>query len=316
MKYLYILISLLTGIVCKSQNLVPNPSFETYTICPNSGNQIEYAVPWNAATLNSSTEYFNSCSSGISGVPHNLSTGFQYAHSGNAYAGLIFYVGTNIREYLQVQLINPLVQNKIYYIEFYTNLSSVNWSSPCNNIAANLSMTRPYTSNYGDLQSLTPHIMISGNPVITDTLNWVQISGCYTAQGGEEYITIGNFFDNANTVSTGSTNASYYYIDDVRVEEISGTCVTGVNELAGHHYVNLFPNPNNGLFSIAYNFVDNNHVFKLYDLMGKKTSEKTLSGNEGIESINLHDMVPGIYFYKVLDENGNMLFSGKLVISE
>ena len=51
----------------QSQNLVPNPSFETYTACPTAGSQIYYANPWTGPTTNS-TGYYNSCSS-ASGVP-------------------------------------------------------------------------------------------------------------------------------------------------------------------------------------------------------------------------------------------------------
>jgi len=39
-----------------------------------------------------------------------------------------------------------------------------------------------------------------GNPVITDTLNWIKISGIYAANGGEDHIIIGNFYDDARTL--------------------------------------------------------------------------------------------------------------------
>lgn len=80
---------------------MPNYSFETYTLCPNNNSQIESSFPWTAATLNSSTDYYNSCSSGSgTGVPQNINSSFQYARSGNAYAGLIlFHVTGNIYKY-------------------------------------------------------------------------------------------------------------------------------------------------------------------------------------------------------------------------
>lgn len=78
----------------------------------------------------------------------------------------------------------------------------------------------------------------------------------------------------------------------------------------------VYPNPNNGTFNIAYTFQENTHTFELYDLMGKKVTEKTLSGNDGVEKINLSNINHGIYFYKVIDVNGKMLFSGKVAISK
>ncbi len=304
MKYIHLFIYLLFFLIAKTQNLVPNPSFETYTMCPNSGNQIEYAIPWNAATTNSSTDYFNSCASGISGVPYNL--GFQYARTGNAYAGLIFYVGTNLREYLQVQLNTAMIPNSVYYVDFYVNLSNVNWSSPCNNIAANFSATRPFTNNFGELQSLIPHIMLQGNPVISDTMNWVQISGCYTAQGGEEYLTIGNFFDNAHTTITGTNTASYYYIDDVRVEEIAGTCVAGIHESSFlSEAVRVYPNPTSDIVNITAPTFTNKDLttIKLTDITGKEILAIPYK-----EQINISNLEKGIYLMNIYRNNQLLAF--------
>lgn len=53
----------------------------------------------------------------------------------------------------------------------------------------------------------------------------MQVSGTYVASGGEKYITIGNFNNDANTdtvktdTSLSSGNICYYYIDDVTVAE-------------------------------------------------------------------------------------------------
>jgi len=67
----------------------------------------------------------------------------------------------------------------------------------------------------------TPQIQLYGNPVVLDTLDWVKVGGIYTAHGGEQYITIGNFQDdkNTDTISIESTddNGAGYGIDDVSV---------------------------------------------------------------------------------------------------
>jgi hypothetical protein len=69
------------------------------------------------------------------------------------------------------------------------------------------------------------HIYKFGNPVIKDTLKWIEISGIYKANGSEQFIIIGNFKDSLNTkVDTinpsGFALATYYMIDDVSVEPI------------------------------------------------------------------------------------------------
>ena len=73
--------------------------------------------------------------------------------------------------------------------------------------------------------NVTPQIVNTAGNFITDTLNWMKVSGSFTATGNEQYLTIGNF---ANDVSTNTVvvNASagvtivYFYIDDVSLEEI------------------------------------------------------------------------------------------------
>ncbi len=208
-----------------TQNLVPNPSFETYTACPTGSSQIYDATPWTGPTYNS-TDYLNVCSS-LMGIP-NAGVGYQYARTGNAYAGFWGYeqIGGNYREYLQAPLMNALVGGKCYYIKFYTNLLNGNSSNnigAINNIAAHISnVTYATTASSGNVLSLVPHALKFGNPIIKDTLDWVEVSGIFTATGGEDHIIIGNFKDDAQTDTSANyyssfSGGAYYYIDDVSV---------------------------------------------------------------------------------------------------
>ncbi|MBS1635300.1 MAG: gliding motility-associated C-terminal domain-containing protein [Bacteroidetes bacterium] len=221
MRVLLFCIFILSVQLLKSQNLVPNGSFETYTLCPNASSEIQSAVPWQTASAVSSTDYFNACSS-LLNVP-NIPGGYQQAHSGNAFAGLWFLQTPNYREYLQVQFTSSLVAGKTYYVEFFVNLQD-QMQNAVNNIAANISVTPP-NAPVGLIQSLTPHIINVGNPIINDSINWTKVSGCYLAQGGENYITIGNFFSDAATTIypiNAPPAAAYYFVDDVSVSEIKG----------------------------------------------------------------------------------------------
>jgi gliding motility-associated-like protein len=219
MKYIYIYILIVNCICINAQNLVPNYSFENYTACPMSSSQVPLAFPWVAATSTCSTDYYNACSSALN-VP-NYTGGYQLAKTGVAYAGMWFLQSPNLREYLQVKLDSTLKSNKCYYVKFYVNQPDYITES-INNIGANLSAIPPYSASY-NVQNLPVHILNTGNPIISDSINWVKISGYYTALGGEQYLTIGNFFNDANTNISGTftTNAqAYYFIDDVTVEEV------------------------------------------------------------------------------------------------
>ncbi len=71
-------------------NLVPNAGFEDYTQCPDNWDQLNRVKDW--FNVNGQTpDYWNSCdTSDLASVPYNKA-GFQYAATGNAYAGLLIY---------------------------------------------------------------------------------------------------------------------------------------------------------------------------------------------------------------------------------
>ena len=213
MKYLLTYLFIILAFYSKAQNLVPNYSFENYSACPlTAGGQVTLAIPWGSATSTCSTDYFDYCSSSIF---------TQAPRTGSGYTGLYFYGMSDTREYLQVKLDSFLKVNKCYYVEFYVSLSEY-MTEAVNNIGANLSIIQPF-GILPNLQSLPAHILNIGNPIINDSINWVKVSSYYTALGGEQYLTIGNFFNNINTsvIGVNPTNGqSYYYIDDITVEEV------------------------------------------------------------------------------------------------
>ncbi len=219
-------------------NLVPNHSFENYTSCPSEPSQLPLAIPWTAPTNNSS-EYFNVCATNpYYGVPDQVYN-FQEAYSGNAFIGgyLCQSPGSNIREYAQVLLLSSLVAGQCYFVEFFANRAAGIGKYAVNNIACSFTNTAVNNTGTGFVLNLTPHVLAFNNPIITDTINWVKISGIYTAIGGEQYITIGNFANDANTnILTVEDNlsfqAAYYFFDDVSVipvDSISG----GMSAYAG-----------------------------------------------------------------------------------
>lgn len=200
-----------------AQNLVPNPSLEIYNPCPppavGMGGPLE-AAPWVSAG-GGTADYFNACADPIwRGVPDNFQ-GWQPAHTGVAYAGIYLRTQSgNYREYLQVQLLQPLEADVCYKIGFWIN--NCNLSCGCNQIGALLS------ENTDAGPGMNPTVDWGGS-FFTDTVQWVYIFDFFTAAGGEEYITIGNFYNDANTqLAPGCQGPpyAYYYIDDVAVEEV------------------------------------------------------------------------------------------------
>ncbi len=214
-------------------NLVPNYSFESYAVCPSSSSL--YDVLNNKPDFwykpdKRGAAYCNSCASLISniGVPDNRTEGghsFQYAKTGVAYIGMFYFNGpsSNQRNYFQVKLIDSLRKGRCYYAECFVNLAdSQRYASN------NQSMLFTNAAIYADTAAgiavipANPQITNYNNPVIKDTQQWVKVSGIFTAQGGEQYLTLGNFkYDNQTNyqqvlVNFNSTGA-VYYVDDVSV---------------------------------------------------------------------------------------------------
>lgn len=202
----------------KSQNLVPNPSFENATGDPPchvvqtkeefSNNMQNWIMP----TTGTSDIYSTDCM--------YLTIGQQAPRTGNIMCAFITYgafSSFSYREYLQVQLTHPLIIGKKYYAEMYVSLADLS-TYACNNIGMAFSDKQISSTDAGVIP-FTPQIKSLN--IITDTVNWFKISGIFTATSAARYLTIGNFNDDVSTASTTLNTSnlfSYYYIDDVFVE--------------------------------------------------------------------------------------------------
>jgi len=212
-------------------NLVSNPSFEIIYSCPSGGDQIDSAVGWGTLISGGggNPELYHTCCTYpfICGVPFNAGNlSFQFPHSGDAYAGIdaaiCFYVD-NFREYIQSKLKKGLSTGHVYCVKFYASLSDHSFA-----------FIKPLGVYFddGSVSALPPHGLAVVTPQVynvtqplNDTINWMKIEGSFVATGNEEYITIGNFFSDANSgigfFGTPTSWGAYYYIDDVSVIDIS-----------------------------------------------------------------------------------------------
>lgn len=221
----------------QAQNLVPNPSFENYNTCPDFVGQFAYADQW-VNPNGGSPDLFNTCTNCASFwgadicIPNNI-FGDQFPRTGDGHAGLyVYWQGfANLREYLQVQLSQPLVAGTEYELTFYVSLgeSVINGIDELGGFVSTTPVNN--AGNMTTITGITPQV-VANTPVL-DQVGWTQITGTFIATGGEQYLTIGNFEDDVNTTLT-STNGtgyhhSYYYVDDVSLIatplEISGDSV-------------------------------------------------------------------------------------------
>ncbi len=208
-------------------NIVPNPGFERFSGAPIGwsykgsyfGEVVKY---WFSATTASPDVY----GQGVH-VPMDWAEkgfGAQKARNGKSMAGLTLFGCTNgkphCREYIEIQLSEPLVIGQAYYVEFWT--THLSKSLQINNLGAYFSVS--------EIKRSTDEILIREAQVKAPDIiaapggKWVKVSGQFVAKYEAEFILIGNFSDDTNTLSVApredSYNYAYYYIDDVLVKKI------------------------------------------------------------------------------------------------
>lgn len=209
-------LSLLPCSIAFSQNLIPNPGFEDQLYCPNSSSELIYAVPWYSPS-NATPDLFHECATAPSfGVPNNF-FGYQPAHSGAGYAGGYWRImNFDSREYIASPLLEPLIAGHHYNVSFWVNLPELYCG--INQGGAYFSENAIDQDNV-DIINVIPQISSIGT-YLNDYETWVKISGCYEAEGGEQFITIGNFAATSNSPFDPACNLNdkaYYFIDDVVV---------------------------------------------------------------------------------------------------
>lgn len=311
MKRLLFIVLCVMQLALKSrcQNLIVNGSFENITNCPWGVGQISFVPVWSSANSYLSPSLFNSCASlsGSVSVPVNSDSllGYQIANSGNGYSGINVYQDTNPFpiDYLQTQLTDSLDSGKFYCLTFYASL--LNYSTWGVDALGAYFDKQPSTicSTFTCVLTYTPQVSNPAGNILLDTVNWMKIEGCFQAQGGEKYMIIGNFKDNANTQKAinkpgGFNWSTYYYIDDVSLYEDS---TLGMKKKEVENYFSVFPNPADDKISIS----SKNEISEteLCDMNGE-----ILLRNKFTSNIDVSDLSTGIYMLKCSFVNGEFKY--------
>lgn len=242
MKYWLVILFILSGLIIRGQNLVPNPSFENYNQLPCNLNKDfiqDFLVDW-LQPIPSSTDYWHSnidigCDLNPISIERNPRTG-------SGMVGLITtYIYQNLtdeyKEYVEVKLSQTLTVGKLYCGEFYTFNANyiLNFGvGPGSDILAsnNISMAfsdtlvfYPVTSDSRDNLVTPGSVKIREREIIPADNNWHRIEGCFVADKNYEYLLIGNFdsVDSTLFVRDGNTRdlaTAYYFVDDVSLVEL------------------------------------------------------------------------------------------------
>lgn len=211
----------------EGENLVPNGSFESTDGKVKKLGGIESATGWTSPT-GARADLFTPSKVPEINVPENL-YGKEEAREGSNYAGFVgFSYGNKVpRSYVMVKLDAPLKKGMKYCVKFHVSLAEAS-KYASNQIGANLSK-KPFATDEKTIIKDVAHILHpeNDNKKLNQTFNWEQVCGTYEAEGGEKYLTIGNFVADADTRSENNKKpkdmkidqviAAYYYLDEVSV---------------------------------------------------------------------------------------------------
>lgn len=300
------------------QNLVPNGHFDTYTNCPTSTLQISYATGWE--TYGGSIEYLHECGTNPAITVPSNSFGFQYATGSESggYAGFYpaYSAGPNyVYEYFGRELATSLMVGQEYHVSLKMSLADL--SNCALDKMGVLFTTIPYSPQNPLQANNAPHVYTTAT--ITDSVNWVTISGSFIADSSYQYIAIGQFFDPSNhtqTVLSGnSCTFPYYYVEDVCVSENPVDCglATGLTEMAEKESLKIYPNPMRASAVVEIGDLGGMEgELKVYDMQGREVRRMEGIGTERVE-FSRDELEAGIYWVQLL-VNGEPRVGGRLVI--
>ncbi|MFT6165618.1 MAG: outer membrane protein OmpA-like peptidoglycan-associated protein [Vicingaceae bacterium] len=232
MKKLSLLVTgLVFGLFLGAQNednLVPNPSFEDIGKRGKveEKGQVYLAAPWTSVTMNPVDLYSENTKTDEFATPRN-ERGEEKARTGTNYAGVNFYgyKGKEPRNYLGVELLKPMEEGKEYCVKFHISMSDMS-KYAVNNIGVFIDFEPMSVSTDGNMYE-DPHVVSITKMIYEKQFSWTPVCGTYLAEGGEKFIVIGNFAQDADTKFetvrlsrefTGrQTYDGYYYVDDVSV---------------------------------------------------------------------------------------------------
>lgn len=311
MRNLILFIALLVSSGTFAQNIVSNGDFETFTNCPGWWDEIYECTGWKTATQ-TTPDYYNSCANGGMDVPVNF-TGEQAAASGNGYGGIYpFNENSAWREYMSGTM-SAMTAGSTYKVSMKVSLADGS------KYAVNGLGVFFYENGVGTDTSHQHELFCNAQVdytsygFITDSTNWTTLTDTFVADSAYKNFMIGFFKDSTNNVMVvqpGNTWNSYYYIDDVSIEQIATASIAGPGMITG---IQIAPVPITNKAILSFNNAQHKkHDLIIYDVTGKllRKIEDITNSNVSIERDGL---TTGCYFYELKCEDGNAA-KGKLLV--
>jgi PKD repeat protein len=192
--------------------------------------------------------------------------------------------------------------------------------------------------NYGDCSANFEFTVVSqnssGERILFKAMNKTATSYKFYISGFgnpiySTYDTISQFYPYSPNLSwqvglytQGSTGCYDTIYQNIVVTDSAKTISTDLgvtNLIATNGAINVYPNPNNGKFTLTCHSEQGEEslaTIQVYNMLGEKVYNETLKQVQGDNSIDISNQPNGIYLYRVVSENGNLLGEGKVIVQK
>lgn len=232
-----------------AQNLIPNFGFEEQDMPCDGFLSYTGIAYWITVDCGLGGGYYHVCSTlnGFpqTGTPDNL-WGTQEPVDGSGYSSMTTYSPVSSfppATYLSVPLLEPLTEGIEYCFSMHLSLAEHSAFRTSTLWVIGTSYF-PTACNGNDTLNWPTEAQLQLNTFEVDTAEWSLLSGSFVADGGEVYLTVGDFSSPSAPdttfigVSTLSAQRAVYYVDALELR----TCESGVAELSNDG-IAIYPNP-------------------------------------------------------------------------
>lgn len=284
--------------MANAQSLIQNGDFENILNCPAAlGNINDDCANWygsiqplDASVLVPSPDWYHTCGSNSGMVPPTLTLGYQEPRSGGGMAAIIAYaeIGETYREVIGIELDTNLIIGRTYTVSFSLVCDATLQNGFAINRLGFKFTTHPIFNSVTEAANNTSHGSIS--EIVTEINNWQTFHFTFQADSAYTYFHLGCFFEDGQVenqlLQFGNVFFSYYFIDDVRIEEKP----LFIDQVEISSF-SIYPNPVMNEFSLESPYKHLIEQVTLLDNFGKVV----LKAKGNTDTYRVDHLPPGIY---------------------
>ena len=284
-----------------AQNLVPNWSFEDTAYCTTANNPILVAPPWFSA--NYATPDIYNMDDSPCGVYMDTTESiglicYQAPFHGNRFAGA--YLRKNLSElkdYMEVGLTQSLQAGHAYRVAMEISLPDCSQQA-VSTIGTFFSVDTVFdpTVPIPGALPVVPQALFYEPGYYIDEDDWMHVEDTIVAAGGERFMVIGSFTDNAGTEVLPVTgnfgyDHAYYYFDAIVVEELGEVQSSSQDPT-------VWSRP--GSLTVRWDRVPNVDRLIIWDLHCRRVLDARVLDQGSQVTIDTHILASGTYVVEVV----------------